>query len=266
MAIEFTELLRQGTPIAPVPRADRQRLHLADFVGLFQAADNWCWAAVAATVATFYGRTGPGGGAYPQCAVVDRCGSNGTTACCRHGTADYRLRCSLMADPPAVVEQRRQEKLLPPLDCTGDGWDRQGFLNRALRNLGMYETAIPMWTGRTHEIELETWQPDSRGVLTRTVQARTIGAELDFDEIAELIAANRLVCLRTLKNGRRHFILIYGIETYPESDLLIWDPANGADVVEADRLFDEYGPFSHKIVTRPPAPAQGSAREGSGPC
>jgi hypothetical protein len=256
MAEEFAELLQRGEPIAASPRGGRQRIHLAGFPGLFQSADNWCWAAVAATVATFYGRQGPGGGAYPQCAIVDRCGEAGANACRLRGGTEFRTLCSLAAEPPADVEQTRQEHGLPALDCIDDDWNRQGFLNRALRNLGMYETSIPMWTSRTHDVELHA---GTTGTPASRVETRTIGAELDFDEIAALIAANRLVCLRTIKNGRRHFIIIYGIETYPDFDLLVWDPANGADMVEADRLFDEYGPFTHKIVTRPPA-------EAAGPC
>jgi hypothetical protein len=247
-------LLQEGVDIRAKPHPALERAQATGFQGLYQAADNWCWAAAAAMVATFYDRrSNPAAPVRRQCDIVNCMKVFGTAAC-----------------PAANVTPRFCERLTtrdeldaPPRQCqVHDAYDRQYYLGRALRELDALERMIPIRSQRSFRVLLRKPRPGSaqpnapRGGIGQDRDEieveRWIGAGLDFDETKELLDAGRLVCLRTVKDGIRHFIIIYGCETYPDADLLIWDPVSGPEVIGSDRLEHEYGPFSHKIITRQP--------------
>lgn len=247
-------LLKEGVEIHARPHPALERAQAKGFQGLYQAADNWCWAAAAAMVATFYDRrsdsTAP---VRRQCDIVN-CVKVFGTAACPAETTTPRF-CENLMSRDALDTASRQCEIT-------EAYDRQYYLGRALRELGALERMIPIRSTRSFRVLLRKPRPGSVpptapsgsiGQKRDEIEVeRSIGAGLDFDEIKELLDADRLVCLRTVKNGIRHFIIIYGCETYPDADLLIWDPVSGPEVIESDRLEHEYGPFSHKIVTRQP--------------
>jgi len=210
------------------------------FQGIYQAADNWCWAAAAASVATFYDRLkDQNSKVRAQCAIVDGCGKDGIWAC-DQGVS--RPNCHKWTRDAETV------------GCLNAAMDRAGFLNRALRANGMLEVSIALRSGRTHVVE-DVVVVDADGQQRPLV----VGGSLDFDEFYDLILRGYLVCLRSRRRGLRHFIIVYGCQTYPEYSLLVWDPAQGGDVIEADRFEFEYGPFTHKIISRPPVADAGGA-------
>ena len=133
------------------------------------------------------------------------------------------------------------------VECVVPETNRAGFLNRALSEHDMLEVPVALRSGRVHATENPLVTDDAG--LQRPL---TVGGGVDFDEFKDLIDHGYLVCMRTRRGSVRHFIIVYGCQTYPEYSLLIWDPAQGPDVIEADRFVSEYGPFTHKIISRRP--------------
>jgi hypothetical protein len=63
-----------------------------------QLQSNWCWAAVSASVAQFFGSASPSGAAWQQCSVANA--ELGQTTCCTNGTTsacnqDWKLDLAL---------------------------------------------------------------------------------------------------------------------------------------------------------------------------
>lgn len=86
-------LLDTATPVSLPAAAADDTLGL-DFVILTQDQDNWCWAAVAASVSQFYDVASH----WSQCAVVNRvlnqpdcCSNGGSSACDRQAALDVAL-------------------------------------------------------------------------------------------------------------------------------------------------------------------------------
>jgi hypothetical protein len=238
-------LLDEGSEIVASSDPTAERRQLEGFGGQYQAADNWCWAAVAASVATYYDRKSSPCAppkTRKQCDIVDMVDVFKRPACSWKWSGE-NIACLKAIDARWVEPPQRED---PPqtVPCFSADTNRQYFLNRALRLLNMLERSIPVGSARMYEIALNKREPERQ----------MIGAGLGFDDIEELLAADRVVCLRTTKKGARHFIIIYGCQSYPGNDLLVWDPASGPEVIEADRLMHEYGPITHKIITRPPSP------------
>ncbi len=234
------ELLEEITcELSPTGRAER--VLLGGFTGLYQAADNWCWAAAAATVATYYDRVKvPAGTPVPsvpraQCGLVDGGYCTGGPACAKH-LAGYP-NCNRLNDYGRI-----------DFSCHNPDFDRQGFLNRMLARLGRLEVSLPMRASRSHHITLWETAPGTQKVVPS--RDYMLQATVDVDQIARLLKDGRLVCFRSKRGGTRHFIIVYGCETYPDVSLLVWDPAKGSEIIEAEQFLHEFGPFTHMIVTR----------------
>lgn len=213
-----------------------RRKVIETFIGQYQAAENWCWAAVAASVFDSY-RPAADVAREPttQCSVADLI-LTGTEPACRLGREPRQ--CATRPGPDQSCDCLN-------VDSAGTGYkDRQGFLNVALKELGVLEKSVVLGSGKSFRIA-DPCKPAT---------CIEIGDALDLDEIRTCIDLDRLVCLRIVRGGFRHFIVVYGYEGYPDNDLLIWDPAAGPDVVDFETLLQAYGPFTHKLLTRPPAP------------
>jgi hypothetical protein len=212
--------------LGDVERRYSEGAYAEKFEGTYQATDNWCWAAAAATVANFYAYYANTAAQHvPQCIFVDHC--HLPRACDSSDRSGCRGLTGSKQSPTCKINHEM---------------DKPNFLNLVLRRHGMLEVSIARRARRRHPIP---------GVTLNGAELVS-GPELDFDEIKALLDHGRLVCLRRVRGKVRHFLIIYGCETYPDNDFYVWDPANGADVIEADRFEQEYGPFSHKIITRPP--------------
>lgn len=216
------------------------RKEVPEFRGQFQAAENWCWAAVAASVNDYYLKAaGRGDPPTTQCALADA------------DLIGFEPACKDNPSPRSCARLTEANEYCGCInrDDNGIGYkDRQGFLNLTLERLGVLEKSIVLGSGQWVDIPAPTLPG---GVLA-------VGDQIDFDEIKALIDMKRPVCLRIVRREFRHFIVIYGYEGYPDNDLLVWDPAEGSDVVDFDILREMYGPFSHKLITKPPpAPAGG---------
>lgn len=218
----------EAVSITEDPRVP-ERETAARFVGVYQAADNWCWAAATASVLTSFDPTRKlRDCVHAQCLVVER--FRGAETACR--TPSYRGECERFRADAGGGDAWRSA-------CLNDEEDKQGFLNRALDKHGLLAGWVSLRSGRAR-------------TSTRIPPAEvpTLDDGMDIDDFNKLLQKGHLICLRTRRRGSRHFIIIYGCETYPEYSLLIWDTAHGTDVIEADRLHLEHGPFTHKIVTR----------------
>ena len=235
--MNIDDLLAYKPVEIPPSGRDQERTPDDRFVGVYQAADNWCWAAAAASVATFYDTTrDPNGPVHEQCRIVDDQGRDAVKACKEYPS---RPCCGAFKDGADVAKL---------CNCATLESNRPDFLHRALHALGMLDFWVVLRSGqvrsfggrRANAAAREEWERD-----------------MDIEAFDRHLRNNQLICLRTRRNGARHFIIVYGCETYPDQSLLIWDPANGVDVIEADRFAQEHGPFTHKIITRAPTTAAG---------
>ena len=218
----------------PDDRSERGKMPW--FVGRLQAADKWCWAAAAASVHATYSAmlSAQGKGAmvpaWTQCSIVDE-NLIGPGKACSGGPGNGA--CDLVEEPGKVAP------------CViNPNMDREGFLYIALRKLGLLEGYVVLGSGKSLPVA---------GVTTAEGDPLVASDALDFDEIKALVDNDRLVCLRIVRGDIRHFVIIYGYEAYPDNDLLIWNPAIGPEVVDFDGFWREFGPFTHKIITRPPS-------------
>lgn len=222
----FALASRAILPSAP----DADRRVVTSFRGVYQASDNWCWAAVAASLQYCYAsQLDPLAPLPRQCSIVAGQFGLATDACTR-SAAD--LPCSRSFETNAV-------------GCVHGDYDREWYLGETLSDLGLLERSVVLYSGKHHWVRIPSmpWMDVE------------VGDGLDFDEIKALINLDRPVCLRILRDGRRHFIVIYGYESYPDNDVLIWDPSEGPDVMDFNDLDSFYGPFTHKLITKPPSVA-----------
>jgi hypothetical protein len=231
VSMTIRALLEFGMVAIPEASGVVERWTDKNFVGVYQAADNWCWAAAAATVATFYKKCSP---VYAQCRIVDNDGKNEVQACTHLNRPD----CGSFRDSSCFVLGRQA-------NCRNPDQDKEGFLYRALDELGMLAGSVSLRSGRVRTGKRLDASPDA-------APEPPLNRRMDIEAIDELLRAGHLICLRTRRRDSRHFIIVYGCETYPDYSLLIWDPAHGTDVIEADRFHLEHGPFTHKIITRAP--------------
>ena len=217
-------LLAHSVPLFPSAPGQPERGGLQDFQGKLQAAAKWCWAAAAASVHATYGASPLD---LKQCNIVDANIVGNKPACT---TAAGGPTCPDITEPGTFST------------CVNSEMDREGFLHLALKKLGLLEGYVVLGSGKTLEIP---------GLETASGQALVVSDSLDIDEIRTLVDNRRMVCLRIVRGDIRHFVIIYGYEVYPDNDLLIWNPAVGPEVVDFDGFWREFGPFPHKIITRP---------------
>lgn len=233
-------LLFGAAPLAPAGN-DYVRNAVLSFKGQYQAAENWCWAAVAASIQDSY-RRATNGDAEPrttQCSIADTDLTGVEPAC---NTAGQGELCARLDEPGQECGCFNRTAGEPGPK------NREGFLNLTLNRMGLLEKSIVLGSGDYIDIPV----PNTHGEYVH------VDDTVDFDTIKSLIDLGRPVCLRIVRREFRHFIVIYGYEGYPDNDLLIWDPAEGSDVVDFDIFREMYGPFTHILVTKPPAsPAAG---------
>lgn len=229
----YSAVLHSNSVALNMPDGPTERGSIGDFQGQLQAAERWCWAAAAASVHATYlklavqsGKQSPSD-PVTQCSIVDSNLPGPGDACSKASG----IRCDAVTEPGTYAACINEEK------------NREGFLDLALKNLGLLEKTIVLGSGRSYAFDCET---------AGEIERLTVSDTLDFDEIKTLIDRNRLVCLRIVRGDIRHFVVIFGYEAYPDNDLLIWNPSNGAEVVDFDGFWREFGPFTHKIITRPP--------------
>ncbi len=225
----YTHLLLTTSPLdLAEATGPTERGSVGVFQGQLQAADNWCWAAAAASVhATHLAASGGQSAPPTQCGIVDA-NLVGVGRACKDnapGTA-----CATVKEPGSR------------LSCVNEEMDREGFLHLALRKLDLLEGYVVLGAGGSLSVP---------GVLSATGLPLVVSDALDFDELVALVDSRRMVCLRIARGDYRHFVIVYGYEAFPDNDLLIWNPAAGPEVVDFEGFWREFGPFTHKIITRP---------------
>lgn len=233
----------------PVPRSsgNSERTKAKSFVGVYQAADNWCWAAAAASVVTFYDTKrefkDP---VHPQCRVVEKVDANASKV---SSLPICKLACATFRDGVSDAADLR-------CSCQHIMNNKEGFLHRALAEYDMLAGWVSLRSGRRRILRRKRTpapRPAPPSLPDRNAaDLALLDSSMDIEALDKLLRAGHLVCLRSRRGRARHFIIVYGCETYPDNSLLIWDPAHGTDVVEADRFMQEHGPFTHKIITRAP--------------
>ncbi len=231
----------------PTSSGNSERTKAKDFVGVYQAADNWCWAAAAASVVTYYDtKRKSDGPVHPQCLVVEKLDANASKV---SAVPIRDLICATFRDGVSSAAGLRCR-------CQHTENDKEGFLHRALAEYDMLAGWVSLRSGRRRILRRKhtTVPRPANPFLPDRSEAdlALLDSSMDIAELDKLLQAGHLVCLRSRRGRARHFIIVYGCETYPDNSLLIWDPAHGTDVVEADRFMQEHGPFTHKIITRAP--------------
>jgi hypothetical protein len=189
---------------------------LDQFVGVRQAQDQWCWAAVAASIHNYFATI-----AYPQREPLPQC------VFVTHQLEALGGGCRKKSVPKACATEK----------CFNPKANRPSHLNWQLERCGLLHVSINCdGTDQVHD-------------------GKIFHGGFDAFEVAAAIDAGCPVALRVLlriENGHAisHFLVIVGYESRSLERFVIWDSNFGYRYLTLNELLFLYGPLEQKYLTQ----------------